>query len=453
MKPQVFISHVHSESSVAIWVKKNIGGLLLGGIDFFVSSDRTSISGGDKWLSKIEEALKRSSVLLVICSKDSVSRPWVNFEAGGAWIAGKRVIPLCHGGLSVEDLPEPLQSLQAYELANPDHLSDLVALLAREAELDMPSFDPAKLVASLLDLDQQAARDATAGLVELAAGATRVGTGWLEPEADERDRSEHYFRKRHGIPRNFRAEVPSACDLRVWSTPVRDQGQLNSSAAFAVARVVEFLHKRVYGERLDLSRLFLYWQARHLLGLRGDSGATIRATLRAFVKFGAPPTDLWPYTDQADAFDREPGPKMYEHGTTYQSAEYCCIDPVHLNVPPGFTLERVKMYLTAGVPLAFGVFLFPSFMQTNRPGAIPLPGPGEEPRWKQAVVAMGFDDTLEVINSRYGTRSVGALLMQNSWGTQWGTTGFGFVPYDYVLKRFARDFWMYLRAEFLDTGT
>ncbi len=70
-------------------------------------------------------------------------------------MAGKRVIPVCHYGMSPGSLPEPLRSLQAYELSNPDHLRDLVTLLAKEAGLRTPSFDPKKLVDSLPSVESQ----------------------------------------------------------------------------------------------------------------------------------------------------------------------------------------------------------------------------------------------------------------------------------------------------------
>ena len=118
MKPVVFISHIHDEAAVAKWLKDSISKLLLGAVDFFVSSDRTAIIGGDRWLNKIEDALRESPVVLVLCSERSVLRPWVNFEAGGAWVAGKRVVPICHAGMEPSRLPEPLKSLQAYNLVH-----------------------------------------------------------------------------------------------------------------------------------------------------------------------------------------------------------------------------------------------------------------------------------------------------------------------------------------------
>ena len=129
VKPVVFTSHIHDEADEAKWLKDSISRLLLGGIEFFVSSDKTAIIGGDRWLNKIEEALKKSAVVLVLCSEKSVLRPWINFEAGGAWIAGKRVVPICHEGMIPSHLPEPLKSLQAYNLRSAQDYLDLVELL------------------------------------------------------------------------------------------------------------------------------------------------------------------------------------------------------------------------------------------------------------------------------------------------------------------------------------
>ncbi len=149
LKPIVFISHVHNESNIAIWIKETIGSILLGGLDFFVSSDRSTIVGGDKWLDKIESALKEASIVLVLCSDYSILRPWINFEAGGAWMASKRVIPVCHGGLLPSNLPQPLASLQSYVLSNAHDFKDLTDLLAKAADLRAPDFDAQELLKSL----------------------------------------------------------------------------------------------------------------------------------------------------------------------------------------------------------------------------------------------------------------------------------------------------------------
>lgn len=149
MKPLIFISHIHEHRRLGTAIKNEIGSLLLSGVDFFVSSDRVSIVGGDRWLDQVETALNNAVIALVVCSPDSVHRPWVNFEAGGAWMAKKRVVPLCCGGLRPDELPQPLASRQAYDITLQEDLRDLVALIAREAGLNAPDFSAEDLAQTL----------------------------------------------------------------------------------------------------------------------------------------------------------------------------------------------------------------------------------------------------------------------------------------------------------------
>jgi hypothetical protein len=180
VKPLIFISHVHESNTLASAIKEEISKLLLNGVDFFVSSDRSSIVGGDRWLNKIELALSKASIVLILCDQDSILRPWVNFEAGGAWISKKRVIPLCYGGLVPSNLPQPLGSLQAFSLAESDDLVDLIKLIADEASLRAPDFDAAKLVASLMSsLEREAIEETesplpTTGMLHLPESVSVV---------------------------------------------------------------------------------------------------------------------------------------------------------------------------------------------------------------------------------------------------------------------------------------
>jgi hypothetical protein len=79
--------------------------------------------------------------VLVIASLTAFEAHGVNFESGGGWISGKKVIPCCANGIQRSDLPAPLGHLQALELAAPIGLRKLVEFLAFEAKLNPPSLD------------------------------------------------------------------------------------------------------------------------------------------------------------------------------------------------------------------------------------------------------------------------------------------------------------------------
>ena len=77
-------------------------------------------------------------MLLSLLSPQSVSRPWINFEAGAAWMAKAKVIPVCFGGLSIASLPKPYSSLQAVDLETYEGSFYLVNSIARHLNLALP---------------------------------------------------------------------------------------------------------------------------------------------------------------------------------------------------------------------------------------------------------------------------------------------------------------------------
>jgi hypothetical protein len=108
----VFISYIHEELKIAEAVQRLIQNKLANR-DVFMSADQWQMYAGEDWLQKITAALRTARVVVLLLSPQSVLRPWVNFEAGGAWLAGTPVIPVCHAGLRPESLPKPYSSLQA----------------------------------------------------------------------------------------------------------------------------------------------------------------------------------------------------------------------------------------------------------------------------------------------------------------------------------------------------
>lgn len=96
---RVFISFIHEEKDVATAVQKLIEKKLQGE-KVFLSSDQWQVYAGEIWLDRIKDELNSAKVVVLLLSKMSVERPWVNFEAGAAWLSGKVIIPACYGGLA-----------------------------------------------------------------------------------------------------------------------------------------------------------------------------------------------------------------------------------------------------------------------------------------------------------------------------------------------------------------
>jgi hypothetical protein len=124
----IFITHIHEDEIVARGLHRFLQAKLRGtSARVFLSSDPTQLRLGDDWLRKIQEALKSAKLVLAIFSEESVNRPWVNFEAGGAWfVEGKTLIPLCVGDIRPESLPKPYSNIQGAHLEEESSLWYLV---------------------------------------------------------------------------------------------------------------------------------------------------------------------------------------------------------------------------------------------------------------------------------------------------------------------------------------
>ena len=244
--------------------------------------------------------------------------------------------------------------------------------------------------------------------------------------------------------------LPAAVDLRDWASPVEDQGALGSCTAQAGAGIIEYYERKSFGHHVEASRLFLYKATRNLMKARGDSGAYLRSTMGAMVLFGVPPEPYWPYTDAEEAFDKEPPAFCYAFAQNYRTLLYFRHDAA--GVTRAAVLERLRTYLAAGHPAMFGFTVYSSVDQAETTGRIPVPFGRERIEGGHAVVAMGYDDAMAVANASGGEPSRGALLVRNSWGKGWGENGYGWLPYAYVQRGLAEDFWSVLKKGWIDTG-
>lgn len=136
---RAFVSHISEEATIAIKLKEVLNKDFLNMLDVFVSSDEESIAAGEEWLTSIRKAINNAAIVMTLCSPTSLTRPWINFEVGAAWIQEREIIPLCHAGITPRDLRMPLSLRHGVTLSNPQDLRRLYRRIAGTIECAIPN--------------------------------------------------------------------------------------------------------------------------------------------------------------------------------------------------------------------------------------------------------------------------------------------------------------------------
>jgi C1A family cysteine protease len=215
---------------------------------------------------------------------------------------------------------------------------------------------------------------------------------------------------------------PNVVDLRSYCSPIENQGNLGSCTGQAIAGAIELLNKRS-GKPTDVSRLFIYYYERLLLGtVNYDSGAYIRDGIKATNHYGVSLESLWPH--DVRKFRQEPINEAKNDALNRKVTRY----------------ERVNDFngcidaLTNGYPVIIGFNVYTSFMTASvaRTGNMPYPNTKKEKLLGgHAVLIVGYNKTKNV------------FIVRNSWGTNWGDKGYFYMPFDMVIKpNMSSDYWV-----------
>lgn len=142
---RIFLSHASDDHTTADYLR----GRLIDAVPdshVFLASRPGDIPVGADWLTTIKKELAASDAYMVLLTRASVQRPWVQFETGAAWMSDRTLVTVVAGPLEKQDVPMPLSSFQLYSLSVAEearhvfdalggHLSDPDGFSARIREL------------------------------------------------------------------------------------------------------------------------------------------------------------------------------------------------------------------------------------------------------------------------------------------------------------------------------
>lgn len=250
--------------------------------------------------------------------------------------------------------------------------------------------------------------------------------GWLKDKEDPRD-----LKFTATKPEK---DLPLVVDFREKCSEVYDQGQLGSCTANAIAGAMEHLDiKNAYKWPHIPSRLFIYYNERKMEGtIDQDSGAYIRDGIKSvnlqgacpeLIRDGSKPEWLWPYSDDAETFKKEPPKICYEKAVYHKALKYESVK-----------LDRASVLnaLAEGKPVIFGFMVHQSFQSdaVAKTGIMPIPRIQliDPILGGHAVCAVGY-----LLDHPMGTQKVKDwLIVRNSWGNGWGDNGYFYMPLDRV---------------------
>jgi C1A family cysteine protease len=223
--------------------------------------------------------------------------------------------------------------------------------------------------------------------------------------------------KKYAAKKMASKKLPPRVDLRKQMSPVEQQGETNSCVANAVAGAYEYLMLQHKGENYDVSRLFIYYNARYMdeeAEKITDDGSFICYAIDGLREYGACSEETWKFDEEM--VDEEPSEEAYTEASQF------LVEEVE-NIP--LDLNAWKSALAEGNPIIFGISTFQSFDSHRKPGLVPTPTTKEATREEHgghAMLCVGYSDKDEV------------FIVRNSWGEDWGDEGYCYISYKYMMN-------------------
>lgn len=190
--------------------------------------------------------------------------------------------------------------------------------------------------------------------------------------------------------------TPLKLDLRQYCSPTDDQGNTAHCAAFSAAQILEALYWKETGKILQIDAAHIYAKAKEIDGATDTLGTYPEMTLKCGLELA----------DETGMIDK----RRYAIRKLYASKD------------PNTTVELLKRTIHRNGFLAAGFKITEDWYRLCEDGISILETSRKRDLGGHCVVAVGYLKD--------------SLIVQNSWGKEWGAKGFGRIAWDVVAKQF-----------------
>jgi hypothetical protein len=214
--------------------------------------------------------------------------------------------------------------------------------------------------------------------------------------------------------------LPQAVDLTPWAAPVGDQGQTNSCVSWTVAHAMLGWYRRRAGFQESFAPMYMHSQINQSGAFGGDLwGAFLNDAMNVVLSQGNEVRSLY-WTDESDVLTQ---PTLAHRDSAkrfkYENLKYTRLFAFSSGVGTPDNVHAIKQALANGQPVAIGLFPRDGFYGLKPQSPVDN-DTTTYARAGHAVLALGYNDQ--------------GLLIQNSWGTGWGSAGFGRLSWNKVQK-------------------
>ena len=211
--------------------------------------------------------------------------------------------------------------------------------------------------------------------------------------------------------------LPPKATTSQWAGPIRDQGQEGSCTGQMKAEYRDWMYRKLFmweknhsvaAADFVASASFAYKTNLIADGDLGqDNGSSIHQSFVTLNQLGVCLEGQEPYSDSD--YSVAPTAAQYAEALVYKGGPYHSLP----------TLQEVKMSIASGYAVGFGINVYESFEgdQIANTGFMPMPSATEGLLGGHAQLALDYDDDIA-----FPDGSKGGVLIQNSWGSEFGTS-------------------------------